>query len=312
MSLSRVWSALFGCLALTSEAALSYEVSTGILHKVEPFESQYVADKNVHIWLPDGYSHDKKYAVLYMHDGQHLFDAKMTWNNQEWGVDEIAGEMQKNGQLKDFIVVGAFNGNDGGRTERMDQYFPQKPFQSLTNSEQKELLRAKRGDSLLFAGNIQSDNYLRFLVSELKPYIDKTYSVHTDKENTFVMGSSMGGLISMYAISEYPEVFGAAACISTHWPGATPRENSPIPQAFFQYMRDNLPDPQSHRLYFDLGTETLDSYYPPLQALADKVIEEKGYDQTNWVTKTFVGAAHDENSWQARLHEPLMFLLGKE
>ena len=71
----------------------------------------------------------------------------------------------------------------------------------------------------VFSGKIQSDNYLKFLVKELKPFIDSSFSTLKDQQNTFIAGSSMGGLISMYAICEYPLVFGGAACLSTHWPG---------------------------------------------------------------------------------------------
>ena len=66
-------------------------------------------------------------------------------------------------------------------------------------------------------GKLVSDNYLKFLVEELKPFVDKTYRTHPDRANTLVMGSSMGGMISAYAIAEYPDVFGGAACLSTDW-----------------------------------------------------------------------------------------------
>ncbi|MBE1301955.1 MAG: esterase [Alteromonadaceae bacterium] len=283
----------------------------GKLDKYAPFDSEYFDNKEIHVWLPEGYSNAKKYAVLYMHDGQHLFDASLTWNGQEWGVDEVASVLQSTGQTKDFIVVGIFNGNVGGRVERHNQYFPQKVFESLPDETQRMLLKRGRNDSLVFNGALQSDNYLKFLVKELKPFIDKQYSVHTDKENTVIAGSSMGGLISMYAISEYPEVFGAAACISTHWLGVAPQDKDLIPPYFFAYMQEHLPDPGSHRLYFDYGTETLDQFYPPLQAKADELLKARGYGSKNWVTKAFPGAAHDEDSWRKRLHIPLLFLLGK-
>ena len=84
----------------------------------------------------------------------------------------------------------------------------------------------------MFPVPVQSDAYLKFLVTELKPFIDSTFSVATDRSNTFIAGSSMGGLISMYAVCEYPAVFGGAACLSTHWPGIFTAENNPIPEAF--------------------------------------------------------------------------------
>jgi enterochelin esterase-like enzyme len=145
----------------------------------------------------------------------------------------------------------------------------------------------------------------------LKPLIDKKYSVHRDKKHTFIAGSSMGGLISMYAICEYPNVFGGAACLSTHWPGIFTVENNPIPEAFYNYLKTNLPNPKNHRIYFDYGTATLDAMYEPLQLKVDEVMKAKGYNSLNWSTNKFEGEDHSEKAWQKRLHIPLEFLLGK-
>ena len=75
------------------------------------------------VWLPEGYSTNKKYAVLYMHDGQMLYDANTSWNKQSWDVDDVATKLMHEGKVKDFIVVGIWN---GGKTRHSD-YFPQKP-----------------------------------------------------------------------------------------------------------------------------------------------------------------------------------------
>ena len=145
----------------------------------------------------------------------------------------------------------------------------------------------------------------------MKPYIDANFSVHSNIENTFVAGSSMGGLISMYALCEYPKIFGGAACLSTHWPGFMPQENSPVPAAFFKYLAQNLPSPKTHKIYFDYGTETLDAHYPQYADDVDAVFKAKGYDASNYINLKFEGAAHDEVSWANRLDIPLTFLLGK-
>jgi enterochelin esterase-like enzyme len=119
----------------------------------------------------------------------------------------------------------------------------------------------------------------------------------------------MGGLISMYAICEYPQVFGGAACLSTHWPGIFAMEGNPIPGAFVDYMRQHLPDPKTHKIYFDYGDQTLDAMYPPLQKKVDEVMRAKGFSKKNWVTKAFPGDDHSEKSWSKRLGIPLLFLL---
>jgi enterochelin esterase-like enzyme len=126
------------------------------------------------------------------------------------------------------------------------------------------------------------------------------------------MGSSMGGLISIYAISEYPDVFGGAACLSTHWPGIFSLHDNPIPEAFYAYLDEHLPNPKTHKIYFDFGTETLDAMYAPLQAKVDTIMRDKGYSAANWKTMRFEGAAHTESAWQNRLHIPLQFLFEKK
>lgn len=284
-------------------------VSSGKIDHIEKFKSAYVDARNVDIWLPDGYSKDKQYPVLYMHDGQMLFDAKTTWNKQEWGVDETASKLMANKETIDFIVVGISSISE----KRHADYFPQKPFDDLSPKDKTfvtiTLQEAGRTKAVF---QPVSDNYLKFLVEELKPYIDQNYATATGPEHTFIMGSSMGGLISLYAICEYPNVFGGAACISTHWPGIFSVENNPIPDAFFAYMRKNLPDPKTHKIYFDYGTATLDALYPPLQKKADEVMIEKGFTPSNWETHKFEGADHSENAWKERLSIPILFLLNKK
>ena len=234
-----------------------------------------------------------------------LFDSTTTWNRQEWGADEVLGTLIENQQVRNTILVAVWNTED-----RHSEYFPQKPFESLTKRVQDSLYALQRNEQhSLFNLKIKSDDYLRFLTKELKPYIDAHYSTSKDPEDTFIMGSSMGGLISLYAICEYPEVFGGAACLSTHWPGVFSTDNNPIPDAFFSYMMANLPPASSHKLYFDLGTETLDELYSSYQPIADSIVLLKGYSPENFLTRQFIGHGHDEKSWRNRLHIPLIFLL---
>lgn len=300
---------LAGCISTNKEKMAQKDV-VGTFERIEKFHSDYISSRTVDIWLPNEYDESEKYAVLYMHDGQMLFDSTTTWNGQEWGVDETLQRLIDEGKVRKTIVVGIWN---GGETRHAD-YFPQKPFEALNESYRDSLIEeAKRyEESDLFATDVQSDNYLRFIVEELKPYIDSHFSTLTNRENTYVMGSSMGGLISMYAICEYPEVFAGAACLSTHWPGTFRVENNPIPEKFAEYMYRNLPRPSTHKVYFDYGTETLDQLYQNLQPMIDTVMAEKGFDSTSWVTRKFEGHDHSENSWKSRLHIPLTFLLGKD
>lgn len=284
------------------------EVSSGKIERIENFNSKFVTKRNIDIWLPDGYSETKKYSVLYMHDGQMLYDAATTWNKQSWEVDEVVSKLFSENKINEIIVVGIWNGD---KTRHVD-YFPQKPFESLTKIQQDSLYNANRSNgSSVFNGKVKSDDYLKFIVKELKPYIDKNFLVYKDRKHTFIAGSSMGGLISMYAICEYPKVFGGAACISTHWPGIFSLKNNPIPDAFYTYLNSNLPNPKTHRIYFDYDTETLDGMYEPLQLKVDEILKTKGFDSSNWITKKFQGDDHSEKAWNKRLHVPIEFLFKK-
>jgi predicted alpha/beta superfamily hydrolase len=112
----------------------------------------------------------------------------------------------------------------------------------------------------------------------------------------------MGGLISLYAICEYPHIFGGAGCVSTHWPV--------LKQLIINYLNTHLPDPANHKLYFDFGTDGLDAEYEPYQIKVDKVLQKGGYVAgKNWITHKFDGHSHHESYWRKRVHIPLKFFL---
>lgn len=280
-------------------------VSSGQLIRHEQFPSRFVAARHVDVWLPEGYDGKKKFSVLYMHDGQMLFDSAATWNKQEWGVDETMSRLMQEGKIPACIVVGIWN---SGQTRGVD-YFPQKPFERMTKAEKDSVMENARKKGYPASSVIQSDAYLNFIVQELKPFIDAKYRVYKDRKHTFMAGSSMGGLISMYAICEYPKVFGGAACLSTHWPGVFEMPNNPIPAAFLRYLETALPSSKKHKLYFDYGTVGLDASYKTHQNKADLILRAKGFTEKQWITREFVGEDHTEKAWRTRLHIPLLFLM---
>ncbi|MFD2725363.1 alpha/beta hydrolase [Hyunsoonleella rubra] len=282
------------------------QLSSGKLMRMDSFPSKFITSRPVDIWLPNDYSKEKKYAVVYMHDGQMLFDSTSTWNKQEWKVDEWASKLMDENKTKDFIVVATHN----IKAERWQDLFPQKAFANLSEGDKQIINQQKK--HIKEGSKLNGDNYLKFLVEELKPIVDIEFSVHKNKENTFVMGSSMGGLMSMYAICEYPEVFGGAGCLSTHWPGAQPIDNNPLPWAILKYMENNLPNPSNHKIYFDYGTETLDAHYPQYAPTVTQILMSKGYSEDNFKNLKFEGTNHSENAWNKRLDIPFTFLLGQD
>lgn len=297
---------LIGIFYLTPLSAQIQEVSSGTIERLANVRSDLIKPRNIDVWLPENYNPERSYSVLYMHDGQMLFDSTTTWNGQEWGVDEKISQLIENNKIEDCIVVGIWN----VREDRHNNYFPQKPFESLPSELQDSLLNINRETNPLFGGPVDSDNYLRFIVNVVKPIVDEKYATKKDKEHTFIIGSSMGGLISMYAFFEYPEVFGGAACLSTHWIGGF-TQNDIIPKAFQAYLSSRKALIQDRKLYFDHGTATLDSFYPPHQKEVDKIFMNTTDEPIQYLSKAFKGAAHTERDWNTRLDIPLLFLLSE-
>lgn len=222
-------------------------LSWGMIQRFPELKSKYIGSRTVDVLLPEEYAGypAMRYPVLYMHDGQMLFDSSETWNKQEWKVDECLREIYK-ASGKTCIVVAIHN--SGAR--RYAEYFPQKPFQKLNKSGKEQVLKlAEKDQNRLFPDSLPtSDNYLRFITEELKPMVDESFRTKADRKNTWIAGSSMGGLISLYALCEYPKIFGAAAGLSTHWPGIFSNRNNPVPAAFLSYLDQKIPRRSDHRL----------------------------------------------------------------
>ncbi len=263
------------------------------------FPSHFVSARNVDVWLPPGYDGKTRCPVIYMHDGQMLFDGRITWNKTSWNMAETAADLIRRGRIPETIIVGIWS---IGST-RQSEYFPEKVLPFVPQAARDKFIRVD------LSGKPQADNYLRFMVEELKPAIDAKYATLPDRDHTIVMGSSMGGIISLYALCEYPAVFGGAGCVSTGWIATFPK-NATFPLATFNYLQGHLPDPRTHRIYFDQGTATLDALFSESQAFADLVVRDGGYTDKNFMSRIFPGADHSEISWAKRVAIPLEFLDG--
>lgn len=270
--------------------------------------SAHVQPRNVTIWLPPGYDDDPsvRWPVLYMHDGQNLFDAARAPYGAEWGVDEHVARLGGESQIRAPIVVGI-----GNTPLRLREYIPANLIRALPDDMRADV-------QAIYGGEPLSDGYVRFLVEELKPFIDGACRTRPGRDDTVVMGSSMGGLISMYALMKHPEVFGGAGCVSTHWPIRIEQLTDPaalsawrdrLTEAWTGVVRADLPRPGGHRLYFDRGDESLDAFYAEFQSRIDDTIRAAGWGPDRFRSLVFPGAEHNEKSWNQRLDAPLTFLL---
>jgi predicted alpha/beta superfamily hydrolase len=268
-------------------------VGAGRIEKHPAFPSKFVAAREIDVWLPPGYDADQaaRYPVIYMHDGQNVFEAGTSFGGSSWEVGHAVERLISAGKIRGAIIVGVWNTGKG----RFEEYLPQKAVSGADVTHYA-------GKAKVSAANLRSDAYLKFLVEEVKPFVDRSYRTESGAAHTFIMGSSMGGLISAYALAEYPLVFGGAGCVSTHWPAGDGR--------VIDYLAQHLPKPGAHKFYFDHGTTTLDAQYEPYQVRMDAVMKAAGYTTgRDWITRKFEGAEHSEKSWRERVEVPLQFLL---
>lgn len=264
----------------------------------EQVESRFVPGRTVQVWLPPGYATGRqRYPVLYLHDGQNVFDEPAPFSGRSWQVHRALAKGIADGSMRPAILVAVWN-----TPNRLGEYMPEAALA-------RALEAATAPGAELFAGfplrrdQVAGDAYLRFLVGELKPRIDVRYRTRRGRADTLLMGSSMGGLISAYAVSRHPRVFGAAACLSTSWP---------IGGGFAaDWFVRNLPDPKRHRLYFDYGTGTEDGVIEAPQRRIDAAMAARGFRGAAYRSLAWPGHRHSETAWAERVHVPLGFLLSR-
>ena len=254
--------------------------------------------RDVWVWTPPAYQANPaaRFPVIYMHDGQNLFDPEKSYTHITWGVAEAITKLSTWGFIQPAIVVGIDNTEN-----RVGDYLPFRPFQTPQGKAVIDSLSEEIREEF---GKINpvADLYLKLIVDVIKPRVDTDFRTLPGFNHTFVMGASMGGLISLYALVEYPAIFSGAGCFSTHWPV--------VDKVILPYLQSNLPEAGLHKLYFDHGSEDLDAEYGPRQAAVDQVGFEKGYVLgKDWLKRFGAGTGHHERSWRSRIHIALRFLL---
>ena len=227
----------------------------------------------IDVYLPDSYAMDgrRRFPVVYMHDGQNLSDAAIAFGGKTWQLGAAMERLAQKGL--DAVVVGVHN---MGRS-RLAEYSPHRDPRH---------------------GGGRGERYVRFLEQTLKPRIDARYRVRREREATVVAGSSMGGLISLYAFFRQPSPFGGAAALSPSiWFGA---------RQILEFI-EAAPQPGG-RVYLDVGTEEGAGTLRDARALA-RALRAKGYRRRDFLFVEATGHRHQENDWADRLPYALEFLL---
>jgi len=236
-----------------------------------------IQDRDVIVWLPPGYQIDKntRYPVVYMHDGQNVFDPATSSFGVDWQVDETADSLIKKKSIPPLIVVGIYN-----TTDRFREYTP-----------------GEKGDA-----------YVNFVVNTVKPFIDTTYRTKRDRKNTIVGGSSAGGIISFMIVWEHSDIFSKAICMS-------PAFKSPSSLAMsFDYVKVVAESRRRENVFFyiDNGGVGLESQLQPGIDGMVSALKKKGYkEQKDYVYIVDSNARHFEADWAKRFPNALMLALRK-
>lgn len=257
---------------------------TGDYEFIKKFKSKILAnERDIIVLLPPSYKAEtaenklKRYPVLYMHDGNNLFDPNTSFQGVDWGVDEACARLYKTGAIKEIIVVAVYN-----NAARMDEYTPFK--------DEKH-------------GGGRGDKYIEFLTEELMPHINSHYRTLDGAENTAVGGSSLGGLISLYAGVRRADKFGKIIVMSPSiwW------ANGEI----INYIKKTKIDTAKTAIWMDMGGAEGDEGIKYTR-LMNEVLKDKFDGAKNYSYKEFDGAPHNETAWSARIEHPLIFIFSKQ
>ncbi len=255
---------------------------TGNIHYHHQFPSQLLGrSRDLIIYLPPSYETavDMRYPVLYLHDGQNLFDSATAFGGAEWEVDETAQKLILDGQIEPLIIVGIYNAGE----HRIEEYTP-------THDP-----RQKKGG--------QADLYGRFIVEELKPLIDQRYRTLPGPEYTGLGGSSLGGLATLYLGLKHPRIFSKLVVMS--------------PSVWWDYgvilrLVDALKAKPTTRIWLDVGTK--EGKYTPghVRLLCDKLVAQGWRLNADLRFLLVKGGQHNEKDWGKRIEPALKFLFPRK
>ncbi|WP_439151950.1 alpha/beta hydrolase [Winogradskyella sp.] len=243
---------LFFLVSLQSQSTASKQVTTFSIEA-----PQLDSVKKIWVYLPKSYQHsEKRYPVVYMHDAQNLFDDSTSYAG-EWKIDEYMDTLEST----ESIIIGIEHGNK----KRIDELTP---YSHKTYGD---------GDG---------EFYLRFIKNTLKPHIDVTYRTLSDADSTTIFGSSLGGLISFYAVIKYPKTFGKAGVFSpAFW----------INPEIFELVKTN-PISENVKFYFLAGTDEGETMIPKLNNMIS-LLKSKGLNDNQIDAQIIEGGQHNEQFW---------------
>jgi predicted alpha/beta superfamily hydrolase len=241
--------------------------------------------RNLRVWLPPGYelpeNSAQRYPVFYLNDGQNLFDPTTSFTGVEWQVDDSADRLIRAGNIPPAIFVGI----DNAGAERLKEYLPYRSLNPV-------VLRPQGG------------RYSGFLTKEVMPFVAEHYRTAKGPENTYLGGSSLGGLITLYVAMTTPGVFGGVLI-----------ESPSLWVSNRQVLRDTRqPRVWPHKVFLGIGTKEVGREEKDRQTVEnvrelERILRRSGLDDRRLRVEIAEGGTHSEGAWAARFPGALQFLL---
>ncbi|WP_396595665.1 alpha/beta hydrolase [Brevundimonas sp. R86498] len=263
--------------------------------------------RDLFVWQADGAGADGPCPVLYLQDGQNLFEAGRVPFGVAWEIDRCASDLIDAGRIPPLLVVGiASTGN------RLIDYAPDAILSRLAPDSRHRIETA-------YGGLPGPNGYAAFVVGTVKPLIDRLFPTAPDPASTFIVGSSMGGVAAVDIWARYPGVFGGIAALSGHFSLLPVGDLPPPPETFVRdvaaavraFALERLPPAGRHRFWLDRSERDLDQYYGPAHEALVSALNQLGYTSgQDMISRSYAGVGHNEAAWRDRLQDVLPFLLG--
>ncbi len=263
--------------------------------------------RDIYVWVPDVATPSDGFPVLYLQDGQNLFDARLVPFGTAWEVDRSVSRLVDAGAIAPVIVVGI-----ASTPGRFNDYAPASILDRLG-------LAARTAVETAWGGAAKSADYARFVIEDLKTFIDDRFPTCPKAEATFVGGSSLGAVAALEILAHYPQRVAGAACLSAHLSLLPVTEREPLPPRFAnavtaavaRFADECLPDAGRHTIWIDRSTLAIDRFYEATHAALARALEKKGFiDGVDFAVRCYPGVGHDEGAWHSRLDDVLTFLFG--
>jgi predicted alpha/beta superfamily hydrolase len=252
-----------------------------------------IAGRIVDFWIPRGATQH----LLIAHDGQNVFDGKTsTHRRSTWEMAQSSIRVSEHLGITPPAIIAIWHGsNKQDEHGRAKDLSPQRFFQEDVVINLANVVKAD-------LGQLRGDQYLNIIFDQIVPEILNAYELEIPVENRAMIGSSMGGLSTLYAGIQRPEQVRTLLALSPHW---TIGGNRLVERTI-----EELPKPGTHRVWMSRGTKSLDADYKPFQELADRLMKEKGYRVGHdFSTKVYEKTSHNERSWASYLDQPIKFWL---